>query len=91
MERLKKLKKGGRRVDDIITTASRPSAAHLVDYRVYYRPMKGIHLKRKVNFSRKVGQHGELQGRPILSLVELLDDPTDPAADVEEVTVVDSR
>lgn len=82
MERLRELKKGGQHADDILMTSSRPSAAHLIDYRVYYRPMKGINLRKKVNFSRQVAPQGELQGQPVISLVELRGDPTDPNAEV---------
>lgn len=59
MERLKMLQKGGMG-NDLFAHTSRPSGAYLMDYRIYYRPMKGINLKRKVNFLRKLGQEGEL-------------------------------
>jgi len=54
-----------------------------MDYRIYYRPMKGINLRRKVNFIRKLGKEGEFQGQPIINVVELINNPDDPSCDVE--------
>ncbi len=76
------LKKGGK-ANDIFAHASRPSGAYQIDYRIYYRPMKGINLRRKVNFIRKLGKEGEFQGQPVINVVELINNPDDPNCEVE--------
>lgn len=53
--------------------------------------MKGINLKKKVNFTRKVGKDGELCGQPVINVVELIGRPEDPNAELDEVMVVDAR
>ena len=76
------LKKGGN-AKDLFANTSRPSNSHLIDYRIYYRPMKGINLRKKVNFVRKLGKEGEFQGQPVINVVELVRNPDDPNCDVE--------
>ena len=76
LERLKQLKKVGRNGDGVFagTTATQQfSKFGEIDYKIYYQPMKGINLRKKVNFARKIYQDaGELHGEPIITIVENL-------------------
>ena len=53
--------------------------------------MKGINLKKKVNFQRKFGKEGEFAGQPITIIREITGAKPDPSGEIEETTVVDSR
>lgn len=83
LERLKQLKKVGQVGDDVLasTMASQQfSKFGEIDYTVYYQPMKGINLRKKVNFTRKICQNegmGALHGEPIITIIEHLDEDED--------------